>query len=135
MITFEHSFSVGSILAREEAGYKHIGVVDTDGRIIHFNADGHFSSNLEGFRQGKELSQLSDGIPAGQYSSFLERKSQALSSGSKYSWGFNNCEHFAYYIRDGISRSPQVLTYGLCAFIAVVGIGCVIGGRSPIKVA
>jgi len=114
------SFKAGDIIEIDRILYKHYGIYDGDGKIIHYTADnGDFGINvtiretsLEQFAKDgnckvvkciKNCSKIIIFSPEETVSRARSRLGE-----KKYNLLFNNCEHFAIWCKYGENKSIQV---------------------------
>ena len=90
--------------------YKHYGIDCGDGTVIHYRKPSEIieRTSIATFSRGNPVyvKQYSEGF------CFLPEtvvaRAESRLGENKYNFLFNNCEHFAYWCKTGISDSPQI---------------------------
>lgn len=95
----------------------HAGVMLPDGRIAHMQQTGVCIVSLAEFSQAREVT-FGKAVPADRHHQVQWRAQMSLGSTSPYDLLNRNCEHYASWLMDGKSESPQV---NALVFFALVG--------------
>ncbi|MDR1459211.1 MAG: lecithin retinol acyltransferase family protein [Bacteroidales bacterium] len=109
----------GDIIYANRGQYRHFGIYVGNGRVVHYTHKGSVSglrtqineTSLAKFSKGDEVFVWrTDGTSGIKYYSHEEtvRRARSMIGTKNYNLVFNNCEHFAFWCKTGVSRSEQV---------------------------
>ncbi len=127
--------AVGDIIYVKRKGYRHFGIYAGDQRVIHYYkernpllSDGIIAeTSLEEFMSDSDTVYVMNGLGSAEYKKLFDWILQKMSSGTVRSFSpqetvararsklgergynllFNNCEHFSFWCKTGVSRSSQ----------------------------
>lgn len=114
-----NGLNVGSKIYRMKGPVRHVGVVLTNGCILHITPNlGIELTDLNGFSRGHSVTRIPP--PAGIDVRELERRAfELLENGPAYQWWAFNCEHLVSYVQTGrkVSNQLQAGFLGLAGYM------------------
>jgi cell wall-associated NlpC family hydrolase len=109
----------GDIIYADRGNYRHFGIYAGNGRAVHYAYKGSASglrtqikeTPLGVFAKGNDVCvwrvSRADGLSCYSREETL-RRARSMVGVKNYNLLFNNCEHFAFWCKTGVSRSGQV---------------------------
>lgn len=108
-------YKTGDILAVDRGLYKHYGIYEWDGKVIHYTSDGQSiikarvcESTVEEFKHNDKVTVENRGARFSGKTIVRRARKDLGSDLGGYNLARNNCEHFARRCETGLHESDQV---------------------------
>jgi ribosomal protein L27 len=109
----------GDIIYAERGAYRHFGIYTGNGRAVHYTLTEGVAglrmqireTSFAKFAKGDDVYVLRIRNTSGVKCYSPEetvRRARSMIGAKNYNLVFNNCEHFAFWCKTGVSRSEQV---------------------------